>query len=422
MNSRDYWANRARQDKIKVIKTGEKGIDNLKRILKTNLDNVEKKIKEFYKKYGDNTAEKLSYDEFEKYKRELAKKAKKYPQDKTLQKLAKQDIPKYKIDRLRALQGDLQMQLTEATAGQEAGIYKTLESVGKVSQAVLTKRFAQSLGLEFNTIASRKMKQLLSSDWSGATWSERLWKDRELVGTKLTEILEKGVTQGTSLQKMSRQLKQATGQSFNNAFRLIRTETSHIDGQVTLEGYKQAKEELGLEYYEYDAFLDSRTSKICRELDKKRFRIDEAEVGVNYPPMHPNCRSTTQMVLDDSDIKHEEKLTDNPKINDKIVKGSYNKSEVKELQKISDSYIKAGYTPSGHAIQRTFERKIKPERAIDVIKTGKKYSDTKNSIAYYKNKVSVHISKETGQIKTIIFYGKDDTPPLKRNRNAKRKK
>lgn len=303
MNSRDYWAERARQDKIKVIKIGEKGIDNLKRLLKINLDDVEKKIKKFYEKYGDNPAEKLSYAEFEKYKQKLRAKAKKYPNDKTLQKLAKQDIPKYKIDRLRALQTDLQIQLTEATAGQEAGIYKTLNDVGKVSQAVLASRFKNSIGIEFNTIASRKMKQLLSSDWSGATWSERLWKDRELVGEKLTNILEKGIPQGTSLQKMSRELKQVTGQSFNNAFRLIRTETSHIDGQVTLEGYKQAQEEFGQKLrYKYDAFLDNRTSKICRELDGKTFLVDDAGVGINYPPMHPNCRSTTQLMIDDVDI------------------------------------------------------------------------------------------------------------------------
>lgn len=303
MSSRDYWAKRARQDKIKVIKTGEQGIDNLKRLLKLNLDDVEKKIKKFYEKYGDNPAENLSYTEFEKYKQKLRAKAKKYPNDKTLQKLAKQDIPKYKIDRLRALQTDLQIQLTEATAGQEAGIYKTLNDVGKVSQAVLASRFKNSIGLEFNTIASRKMKQLLSSDWSGATWSERLWKDRELVGEKLTNILEKGIPQGTSLQKMSRELKQVTGQSFNNAFRLIRTETSHIDGQVTLEGYKQAQEEFGQKLkYKYDAFLDNRTSKICREMDGKVFWVDDAKVGVNYWPFHPNCRTTSQLMIDDIDI------------------------------------------------------------------------------------------------------------------------
>ncbi|MCM1338788.1 MAG: minor capsid protein [Muribaculaceae bacterium] len=303
MNSRDYWAERARQDKIKVIKVGEKGIDNLKRLLKTNLDDVEKKIKEFYEKYGENPAEHLSYAEFEKYKQKLRAKAKKYPKDKTLQKLAKQDIPKYKIDRLRALETDLQIALTEATAGQETGIYKTLTDVGKVSQAVVASRFKKYLGLEFNTFSARKMKQLLSSDWSGANWSARLWKDREVVGQKLTNILEKGVTQGTSLQKMSRELKNVTGQSFNNAFRLIRTETSHIDGQVTLEGYKQAQKDFNQKLkYKYDAFLDNRTSKICRELEGKEFWVDDAKVGVNYPPMHPNCRSTTQLIIDDIDI------------------------------------------------------------------------------------------------------------------------
>lgn len=308
MNSKDYWAERARADKIKVIKTGEKGIDNLKRLLKTNLDDVESKIKAFYEKYADKYSEQLPIKDLEKYKAELKKAAIKNPKDKTLNKLLREDAPKYKIDRLRALQTELQIQLAEAAAGQEKGIYKTLNDVGKVSRAALAQTFKKTIGLEFNTLASHKMKQLLSSDWSGMNWSERLWKDRELVGKKVTEILEKGIPQGTSLQTMARELKNATGTSFNDAFRLMRTETSYIDGQVTLEGYKQAKEELGLEYYEYDAFLDTRTSAICEELNGKRFRIDEAQVGVNFPPMHPNCRSTTQLVLDEN-YKKEEKET-----------------------------------------------------------------------------------------------------------------
>lgn len=408
MNSRDYWAERARLDKIKVINTGEQGIDNLKRLLRTNLDDVEKKIKDFYEKYGENPAEKLSYDEFEKYKRELAKKAKKYPKDKTLQKLAKQDIPKYKIDRLRALQTDIQIALTEATAGQEAGIYKTLEDVGKVAQETLAKRFTQTLGLEFNTIASRKMKQLLSSDWSGASWNTRLWNDREVVGEKLTNILEKGVTQGTSLQKMSRELKQATGQSFNNAFRLIRTETSHIDGQVTLEGYKQAKEELGLEYYEYDAFLDSRTSKICRELDKKRFRIDEAKVGVNYPPMHPNCRSTTQMVLDE-DYKGEDK----PKAEEKLKeKGKGKTKETTSKREDKPVLVEKGTQKKGSAIPqnkstefvkaKTTEEANKYAESLGISKAEYKGLDLET--ANRMNKVYAEYSKKYPEIIKNMEY------------------
>ena len=297
MKKSNYWAERARKDKLKVIKTGEKGIDSLKRLLLLNLKDVEKQIQDFYNAYGINPTEEISSKEWQKYKNRLKKLAKANPQDKYLQRLVKQNMPKYKIDRLKALQLDLQMQLTEATLGQEKGIYKTLEDVAKVSQATLANRMDKALGLTFNAISTNKLKQILMSDWSGAVWSDRLWKDREIVGKKLAEILEKGIVQGTSLQKMTRDLRQVTGQSFNNAFRLIRTETSHIDGQVTLEGYKQASNELGLQYYEYDAFLDTRTSSFCRELDGKRFKIEDAEVGVNYPPRHPNCRSTTQLVL-----------------------------------------------------------------------------------------------------------------------------
>lgn len=302
-NKNSYWAERARKDKLKVIKTGERGIDNLKRLLLLNIKDVEKQIKDFYEQYGENPAEELSNKNWQRYKKRLRDMAKANPQDKTLQKLAKQNIPKYKIDRLRALELDLQMQLTEATNGQAKGIYNTLDDVSKVSQATLASRMNKTLGLTFNAISANKMKQILMSDWSGANWSERLWKDREKVGKKLTDVLQKGIPQGVSLQKMSRELRDLTGESFNNAFRLIRTETSFIDSQVTFEGYEQARKELGLEYYMYDAFLDNRTSAICREMDGKYFKITEKEIGVNAPPLHPSCRSTTQLVLDDDDMK-----------------------------------------------------------------------------------------------------------------------
>lgn len=406
-NSQDYWAKRRQQDKIKVINTGENGINNLKRLLKNNLDDVEKQITKYFEKYADKK-ENLSPKELLVYKKKLKDAVKKVPNDKILKKLLVEDAPKYKIERLRALQTDLQLTLTEATIAQEKGIASTLDDVAKVSQSVLAKSLKDTIGLTFNTIASKKLKQILSSDWSGATWSDRLWKDRELVGKKLINILERGMVQGTSLQTMSRELKQVTGQSFNNAFRLIRTETSHIDGQVTLEGYKQAGEELGLEYYEYDAFLDSRTSTICRELDKKRFKVSEAEVGVNYPPMHPNCRSTTQLVLD------------------KEYKPEPTPQPTKNPQKFIDGVINNNLNPPQNEV---IVGKIKPniskflkEQGIDIKQKNINltYKRVEHSLRDTKNplqKVSVEQLKKIGSIiaknnayydtkkKNIIFVG-----------------
>lgn len=297
----NYWEQRARNDKKKVIKVGENGINDLKRLLHLNLKDVEEKIKYFYEKYGeDGYKEFLNPKELEKYKLELKKAIKQNPKDQTLKKIFKKDAPLYKIERLSALETDLQIMLAETTTAQEKGIYKTLNDVSKVAQTVTTKTMFDNTRIVFDAISKDKMQKLLSSDWSGMNWSERLWKDREKVGAKVQEILEKGIPQGASLQKMTRELKQATNQSFNDCFRLIRTETAHIDGQVLLESFKQAQKELGYQSYIYDATLDNRTSKICKELNDKRFKIDDAKVGENFPPMHPNCRSTC--VLDENSI------------------------------------------------------------------------------------------------------------------------
>lgn len=295
--SNAYWKRRGIQDKKKVLRVSEHGITDLKKLLKTNLDDVQKKIKVFYEKYGENPAEKLSYAEFQKYKAELKRKARLNPQDKMLQKIAKQDIPKYRIDRLRALETDIQFQLTEITRGQEKGIYKTLEDVVKVSQATTLARF-NDVDLAFHKLNDKKIQKLLSSNWSGKNWSDRLWGDRKIVGEKVQTVLEKGITQGTSLQTMTRELKDETGVLFRDAFRLIRTESAYIDGQVLLDSFKQAQRELGYEYYFIDATIDNRTSDICKDLDGKRFKISEAEIGKNFVPLHVNCRSTA--ILDET--------------------------------------------------------------------------------------------------------------------------
>ena len=76
----------------------------------------------------------------------------------------------------------------------------------------------------------------------------------------------------------------------------MRTEITNTYNQATLQGYKES----GIvKQYEYLATLDLRTSAICADLDNDVFDIDKAVVGLNYPPMHPNCRSTTVAKFDD---------------------------------------------------------------------------------------------------------------------------
>lgn len=56
-----------------------------------------------------------------------------------------------------------------------------------------------------------------------------------------------------------------------------------------LESYRKS----GVKHYVFRATYDLRTCPVCGALDGKVFRVEDAEMGVNYPPMHPGCRCTT---------------------------------------------------------------------------------------------------------------------------------
>ncbi len=42
--------------------------------------------------------------------------------------------------------------------------------------------------------------------------------------------------------------------------------------------------------YVFATILDSCMSEICRANDNKKYLYKDREVGVNYPPLHPNYR------------------------------------------------------------------------------------------------------------------------------------
>ena len=72
-------------------------------------------------------------------------------------------------------------------------------------------------------------------------------------------------------------------------------EGAFIIEQATLKGY----EEDGIDEYEILATLDLKTSPICREQDGKVYKTKDAVTGVNLPPFHWYCRTTTIPYFED---------------------------------------------------------------------------------------------------------------------------
>lgn len=151
----------------------------------------------------------------------------------------------------------------------------------------------------FNSVTKYNIDQILKEDWiAGKNYSKRIWTNKEKMDKMLKEILEPGLLSGKSADKIAQEIEDALQVGIYNAIRLVRTESSYFYNQSDLKMYK----ELGVKQYRILATLDRRTSKICREKDGKIYNTKEATSGVNFPPFHPNCRTTTIAVIEDEDF------------------------------------------------------------------------------------------------------------------------
>lgn len=141
--------------------------------------------------------------------------------------------------------------------------------------------------------------QILRENWQGGNYSSRIWANNAMLNNRIQDVLPKviggGIISGISQEKMQRQIREYFDVSRYYSMRLVRTESNYFTNQAELQSYRDEN----IEYYRYEALLDERTSETCEELNGEVFKVIEAEVGTNYPPMHPNCRSDTTIVFNE---------------------------------------------------------------------------------------------------------------------------
>lgn len=150
----------------------------------------------------------------------------------------------------------------------------------------------------FSNVNEKEMDRILRTNWSGENYSARIWGNTQGLARDLKEQMVLAYLTGKNESDIAAEIanKFATGAS--NARRLVRTESAYVSGQAQAA----ADEEAGLDHYRILATLDLRTSEICQEMDGKVFAYKDMEVGVNYPPFHPYCRTTVLSEIDDQDL------------------------------------------------------------------------------------------------------------------------
>ena len=150
------------------------------------------------------------------------------------------------------------------------------------------------IGFDVGTLGNETIESILKRPFVGANYSERIWNNTSKLTDQLYETVLSGLLNGKPLKKMISELVDTMGVGESAARRLVRTESAYYTNMAAVEGYK----ECGIEKYRYFAKLDLKVSNICKELDGKIFKMEDAQAGENLPPMHPWCRSSIGPVID----------------------------------------------------------------------------------------------------------------------------
>lgn len=201
--------------------------------------------------------------------------------------------------------------LINAVASKERdAIDKTMRKVYESSYHHAVYEAARMSGLDLQTgpIDEGALETILKKKWSGQNYSERVWNNTQKVADAIKEELMIGALTGKTEKEMTDSINEQFLSGRNNARRLVRTESSYIHNEAHFQAYK----DYGIEEYRFVATLDLRTSQICRERDGSVYRVNDKKIGVNAPPMHPWCRSTTIMNLDDETMHNLERFARDP--------------------------------------------------------------------------------------------------------------
>ncbi len=161
---------------------------------------------------------------------------------------------------------------------------------------------------EFAQVNPHTIEELIKYPFNGADFSTRIWKQKDHMLQQLNESITTMLVQGKNPSTLSRDFAKKFGTKEYEAYRLLHTESSFIMEQATLEGYKED----GVTKYQILATLDMKTSDICRSEDGKIYDVEKANVGVNYPPYHIFCRTTTVPYYDDNDTSEDTRAARDP--------------------------------------------------------------------------------------------------------------
>jgi len=367
----NYWDKRAIKRLNDAEKHSEVYINRVKSVYEQAYKDIDRQLASIYRNYSKETGL-----DTQKLKELLTRSETK----KTWEQMKRQGLDKYikdnyksRISRLEQLQAQIYAKAKQIYPKEE--LANTMCYKGVINQSYYKTMYDTQMGtgyaFNFATIDNNMIDALLKDPWSGANYSQRIWGNTDILAESLSQILGGAMLSGQGIERTAKQIRDRFNVSEYYAERLIRTETNHFNNEVDAMAY----EEMGLDKYVFVATLDSRTSEICQAMDNKVFKFSEREEGVNYPPLHPNCRSKTRGYLGEEEEKTLQRRARNPQTG---------KTELISNMSYKD-WIRQ-YTQTNQDVQLPTKKVLDtPKSVTQQPKTTKNWVKTDNLPAWFKD-------------------------------------
>lgn len=161
----------------------------------------------------------------------------------------------------------------------------------------------------FSLTSTKHVSEITETDWKGRNFSDSVWNNTDKLAQEIKQVLIEGELTGKSEADMAAKIVERFEVGMHAARRVVRTESNYCTNQAELKGMKDA----GFDEYEFISLGEEAEDvcRVCDDLDGQRFKIADAVVGVNCPPMHPFCRckvTTPQQTEEDIQREIDERI------------------------------------------------------------------------------------------------------------------
>lgn len=195
---------------------------------------------------------------------------------------------KHHITRLDALKMITQAELEEAVSKIGDG---WMAEMAKTAYLKSLYDLQMDIGVVFNVPNTDKIIRVAKKPWTpdGIEFAKRKGVNNAKLVQKIQKELTQAAITGEKYETIAERVSKAINLTTYESMRIIRTESTHIETEASMQAYKDCS----ITRYQNLATLDKKTCETCASLDLTIWKVADRIDGMNAPPFHPNCRCTT---------------------------------------------------------------------------------------------------------------------------------